>query len=656
MKITSKDLTIDEKIRLLVGKDGWSLNDLDGKLPSIRMSDGPNGLRYVKTDENGNSSIAYSTAMPNVSNLANTWDRELSYLMGKTIADECVEHGVDVLLAPGVNIKRMPTCGRNFEYFSEDPFLAGELSKNYVKGVQDKGVSATVKHFCLNNREYNRTSQSSEVDERTLREIYLPAFEKALEEKPWAVMCAYNPVNGIYAAENRPILKDLLREELGFDGLIMSDWCAVKSSWRSVKATLDVEMPLRYKAYDDLKQALENGLITEEEIDERVEKVLEFIYKLSGAEKKVEFSKNERHQNALEIARASMVLLKNDGTLPITSGKIVVGGSNALGGGGSAFVKTDYVEQPLEKLLTEKLNGNGVALLSDMRLQTVESNRQSSFYKLCYDCDVAVIVVKTDIEYEGYDRESIKLTNTQLNIIKNARKYVDKVVVVLSSGAPIDVSDFESDVSAIIQGGFAGECFNEALSDILTGKVSPCGKLAETYPVSIEDVPCLYEGDGFVDRYAEGVFVGYRYYDSYGVPVSYPFGHGLSYAEFSYDNLEITKLGKTDLKVAFTVKNVSNVDASEVCQLYVKDVFSMVSRPEKELKGFEKIFLKAGEERKVEITLDKKAFAYYSVNLKDWYVEDGTFEIMVGSSSKDIRLKGAIEITLDESEQYSKCY
>ncbi|MBQ3234767.1 MAG: glycoside hydrolase family 3 C-terminal domain-containing protein [Clostridia bacterium] len=652
MKFTAKDLTLDEKILLLVGKDGWSINDLNGKLPKVRMSDGPNGLRYISDVDN---TVTNSTAMPNVSSLANTWNKELAYLMGETIADECVENGVEVLLAPGVNIKRTPVCGRNFEYFSEDPVLAGELAKSYVKGVQDKGVSATVKHFCLNNREYNRTSQSSEVDERTLREIYLPAFEKALEAKPWAMMCAYNPINGVYAAENRAILKDLLRGEMGYDGLMMSDWCAVRNSWRSIKATLDLEMPLRYKAYDELKYAIEKGYITEEEIDERVETILRFVYKVSETEKKVEFTKAERHANAVKIATESMVLLKNDGVLPIKSGKIAVGGSNALGGGGSAYVKTDYVEKPLEDLLNEKLEGKGVANSSAMRIQTVESNRQSAFYKLAYDSDYAVIVVKTDglIEGEGFDRETLKLTNTQLNVIKNTAKYCDKVIVVLSSGAPIDVSDFESDVCAIIQGGYAGECFNEALSDILTGKVSPSGKLAETYPLSLEDVPSLYEGDGFVDRYGEGVFVGYRYYDTFGVPVAYPFGHGLSYAEFIYSDLKVEKIGKTDLKVAFKVKNASKIDAKEVCQLYVKDVFSMVSRPEKELKAFEKISLKAGEEKKVEFTLSYRDFAYYSVPLKRWYVEEGDFEIFVGSSSKDIRLKERVNVELDEEDKIS---
>ena len=652
MKVTCKDLTLDEKIHLLVGKDNWSTNNLDGKLPNLRMSDGPNGLRFIsdKTES--------ATAMPNVSSLANTWNKDLAYLMGKTIADDCAEKGVDVLLAPGVNIKRTPVCGRNFEYFSEDPYLAGELSKSYIEGVQDKGVGTTLKHFCVNNREYNRTTQSSEVDERTLHEIYLPAFEKALEAKPWSVMCSYNPINGVYASENRAILNDLLREKMGFDGLIMSDWWAVRSSWRAVKASLDLIMPYGNGLVNGIKDALEKGYITEEEIDERVEKVLEFIYKAQDSDKKVEFTKEERHENAATIAKESVVLLKNDGVLPIKSGKIVVGGSSEMGGGGSAFVVTDYREKPLAELITANLDGKGVATQSQLRLVTNESVWQSHFYTKAYNSDYAIIVVKTGklVESEGEDREFLKLAKTQIDVIKNTAKYCDKVVVVLSSGAPVDVSDFESEVSAIIQGGFAGECFNEAVADVITGKISPSGKLAETYPKSLDDVPCKYQGNGFVDMYNDGVFVGYRYYDTYGVSVAYPFGHGLSYAEFVYSDLKLEQTGKTDLKVAFKVKNVSNIDAKEVCQLYVKDVFCMVSRPEKELKKFEKIFLKAGEEKTVEFTLSKRDFAYYSINLKDWYVEDGDFEILVGSSSRDIRLKGKIKLELPENEKTTNTY
>lgn len=664
MKKTVKDFTLDEKILLLVGKDEWHTEDLNGKLPKLKMSDGPNGLRCVIKKNNelgamGTSSnvTAPATAMPNVSSLANTWDKELCYLAGSTIADDCIDYDVDVLLAPGVNIKRTPAGGRNFEYFSEDPLLAGELSKSYVEGVQDKGVLATVKHFCLNNREYDRVSQSSEIDERTMREIYLPAFEKALEANPAAIMCAYNPINGVFTAENKVILNDILREEMGFDGLIMSDWCAVKNMWRSIKATLDLEMPLRYKAWDEIKYGLEKGYITEEDIDERAQKVIDFIYKTQNDKKKTTFTKEERHENAVKIARESMVLLKNDGALPITSGKVAVAGRPSLGGGGSAFVKTDYVQKPLEELINEKSNGSVVASASSMGIVVhypLCTTKLKSFYELSYKSDYAVLVMSTGmiIEGEGFDRESIKLTEKQEEIILTTAKYCKNVIVVLNSGSPIDVSNWADSVSAIVQGGFAGEGFNEALADILLGNFSPCAKLSETYPLAFEDCPAKYSGDGFVDRYCDGVYVGYRYYDTFGVPVAYPFGHGLSYAEFEYSDLKVT--GKeTALKVSFTVKNVSDIDANEVCQVYVKDVFASVSRPEKELKGFKKVFLKAGEEKRVEIELDDRALAFYSPILKKWHIENGDFEILVGSSSQDIRLVENLKVELDELEQYS---
>ena len=628
------------------------------------MSDGPNGLRCVikKNNELGamgtsTNVTAPATAMPNVSSLANTWDKELCYLAGSTIADDCIDYDIDVLLAPGVNIKRTPAGGRNFEYFSEDPLLAGELSKSYVEGVQDKGVLATVKHFCLNNREYDRVSQSSEIDERTLREIYLPAFKKALEAKPAAIMCAYNPINGVFTAENKAILNDILREEMGFDGLIMSDWCAVKNMWRSIKATLDLEMPLRYKAWDEIRYGLEKGYITEADIDARVEKVLDFIYKTQNDKKKTTFTKSERHENAVKIARESMVLLKNDGALPITSGKVAVAGMASLGGGGSAFVKTDYVQKPIHELINEIGNGKVTASVSRMGVVVHYPDCTTNikqFYELSYNSDYAVLIMGTGqiIEGEGFDRESIKLTEKQEEIILGTAKYCKNVIVVLNSGSPIDVSNWADSVSAIVQGGFAGEAFNEAIVDILLGKFSPCAKLAETYPLSYEDCPASYSGDGFVDRYSDGVYVGYRYYDSFGVPVAYPFGHGLSYANFEYKNLKVEGKG-TDYKVSFTIKNTSSVDAHEVCQLYVKDVFASVSRPEKELKGFKKVYLKAGEEKTVEITLDESAFAFYSTIYKKWHVENGDFEILVGSSSKDIRLAEKLKIELCELEQYS---
>jgi beta-glucosidase len=658
MKYDISNFTLEEKISLLCGKDNWRLETANGKVKEVFLSDGPSGLRKRVADVNSNQiKTIPATAMPTLSTIANTWSEEMAKLDGSTIADDCIENDADVLLAPGVNIKRTPLNGRNFEYFSEDPLLSGVLGKAFIEGVQEKGIGTSLKHFLANNRELDRCFQTSEVDERTLREIYLPAFKKALEAKPAAIMCAYNPINGVFTAENKAILNDILREEMGFDGLIMSDWCAVKNMWRSIKATLDLEMPLRYKAWDEIRYGLEKGYITEADIDARAQKVIDFIYKTQNDKKKTTFTKSERHENAVKIARESMVLLKNDGALPITSGKVAVAGMACLGGGGSAFVKTDYVQKPIHELINEIGNGKVTASVSRMGVVVHYPDCTTNikqFYELSYNSDYAVLIMGTGqiIEGEGFDRESIKLTEKQEEIILGTAKYCKNVIVVLNSGSPIDVSNWADSVSAIVQGGFAGEAFNEAIVDILLGKFSPCAKLAETYPLSLDDCPASYSGDGFVDRYSDGVYVGYRYYDSFDVDVAYPFGHGLSYANFEYKNLKVEGKG-TDYKVSFTIKNTSSVDAHEVCQLYVKDVFASVSRPEKELKGFKKVYLKAGEEKTVEITLDESAFAFYSTIYKKWHVENGDFEILVGSSSKDIRLAEKLKIELCELEQYS---
>ncbi|MBQ4268832.1 MAG: glycosyl hydrolase, partial [Clostridia bacterium] len=358
MKLDIKTLTLDEKLQLLTGKDFWRLETANGKLPEIFLADGPHGLRMQDVTKEGQPTIP-ATAMPPLSSLANTWNVELAYLQGATIADDCLENNADVLLAPGVNIKRTPLCGRNFEYFSEDPFLAGMMAKAYIEGVQSKGIGTSLKHFYANNREYDRLYQTSEVDERTAREIYLPAFETALEADPWTVMCSYNPINGIWASENKAALDDLLRKEFGFTGLIVSDWEAVHCGWRAVKATLDLRMPYHKNAYDELKKGYDNGWITEAEIDARVEKILVLMEKAQNKQS-VTTTKEQRHENALAIAREGVVLLKNEGgILPLKGGNIVVEGAfkedQGFGGGGSAYVTTLYKTESLHTLLAARM-------------------------------------------------------------------------------------------------------------------------------------------------------------------------------------------------------------------------------------------------------------------------------------------------------------
>ena len=656
MKYNLKDFTLDEKIKLLCGVDFWHTYDANGKLPVLHLSDGPNGLR--KVDENDQT--VKPTAMPNISTLANSWNKECAYLDGSTIADDCIDNNVDVLLAPGVNMKRTPLCGRNFEYFSEDPFLAGTLAKEYIQGVQDKKVGTSLKHYLANNYETERLYHNSEIDERTLREIYLPAFEKAVEAQPYTVMCSYNLINGVYAAENKKYLKDYLRDDFGFKGVIVSDWGAYRSAYKSIIATLDLVMPYCQNHFDSLKKALEMGYVSEEQIDFCAQNMLNLIEKCQ-AKKKVSTTKEQRHQNAVEIAKEGIVLLKNENALPLTGKKISVCGHFAenppIGGGGSAFVQTDYKQKNLADLIKEDLGENAsVEYVSAFMFPNGDTHRTKAVYQSAYHADTVILCLGDDggIESEGFDRKNIKLPFTHEQLIINTAKYNKNVIVVLYAGSAIDMSAWIDKVSAVVLAGYSGEGVNEALSKILTGKVSPSGKLSETYPLSLEDCPVKNITHPFSERYTEGIFMGYRYYDTFNVPVLFPFGHGLSYANFEYSNLTVTQKGECDYEVSYDITNTSNVDAKEVSQLYVKDVFCTVARPEKELKGFSKDLIKAGETKRITIPLNYRCFAYYSTALNRWQVDDGDFEIMIGSSVSDIKLVKRIVIKREESTQQSQ--
>lgn len=661
MKYDIKNLTLEEKMQLLIGRNGWQLSNANGKLPDVFLADGPNGLRmHDLTSPTRETKKA--TAMPNISLLCNTWDPELAFLDGATIGDECLENGADVLLAPGVNMKRTPLCGRNFEYFSEDPFLAGTMAKAYIEGVQSKGIGTSLKHFCANNSEYDRLYQSSEVDERTLREIYLPAFEIAVQAKPWTVMCSYNLINGVWASENKWLLNDILRNEFGFDGLIVSDWDATHSQYKATKASLDLTMPHRPEHYENLKEAYEKGWITEAEIDACVERVLALMEKVTESKKEVTTTKEERHQNAVKIAKEGMVLLKNeDGMLPLTSGNILISGTlkgvTPFGGGGSAFVQSDFKEQPIANLLSERLGDKAkfttARTYGSVKLPSDVANLRAT-YESAYKADKVLLFVGTNsaVEAEGFDRFRLRLSVEQEDLILNTAKVNENVIVVLFAGSAVDMSPWIDKVKAVLFAGYAGEGGQEAVADLLTGIACPCGKLTETFPICLEDTPCgAYRGDGFVDSYQEGLFIGYRWYDKKQKEVLFPFGHGLSYANFDYSDLAIDKLGETDYEISYTITNTSSVPAKEISQVYVKDVFAMVVRPEKELKGYAKDLILPGESKRMKVRLNKRSFAYYSVPRKDWLVENGDFEILVGASSKDIRLKGCIHICLPDNEQ-----
>ena len=687
MTFELKQLTLEEKLKLLTGATPWQTYDAGGKLKKVFVSDGPHGARKVAED----GSTVKSTAMPALSTVANAWSVDAAYLEGQTIAEDCIDNGVDVLLAPGVNIKRSPLCGRNFEYFSEDPYLSGHLAAAYISGVQSRGVGTSLKHFCANNREFERLSQSSEVDERTLREIYLPAFEIALKATPWTVMCSYNLINGVYASENKWLLGDVLRGEFGFDGVVVSDWGAVHSEFRRVRAGVDLEMPNSSHAYDDLMRAYEKGYITDEQIDRSVLQILELIEKSENDLKKTVFTKEQRHENAVKIAEEGIVLLKNeDNILPFKpmsktvdcacsggtvyasgavyangaigvnpdafKGVLVVGHFAAeppIGGGGSSYVETDYKQKKLSDLLNE-INPELNARYCDRGLFHPYASKENFVNARTARAVVVCVGDNPQIESEGHDREGIKLNSYQEQAINELAKVNENVIVVVYAGSAIDVSNWINNVKAVVWAGFSGEGVNEAVAAILSGSVCPSGKLAETLPVCLEDTFMGSDrGNAFADWYNDGIFVGYRYYDKFGKTVAFPFGFGLSYAQFEYSDLKIEKKGELDYEISYNVTNRSIIDAKEVSQVYVKDVFAAVLRPEKELKGFSKNLIKAGETVRVSIPLNARSFAYFNLSMKKWFVENGEFEILVGSSSRDIRLKASIYIELPEDTQQS---
>ncbi|MBQ1269287.1 MAG: glycoside hydrolase family 3 C-terminal domain-containing protein [Clostridia bacterium] len=658
-----KNFTLDEKIRLLTGIDAWRLYMADGKLPEVFLSDGPHGLRRVgNPKEGGGDTTIFATAMPNVVNLGNGWDEGLARLSGSTIADECVMHGSDVLLAPGVNIKRSPLCGRNFEYFSEDPVLAGRLGKAFIEGVQSKGVGTSLKHYALNNSENDRYSASSEIDERTMREIYLTPFEIALQAKPTTVMCSYNKINGIHASENRYLLKDILRDTFGFEGIVISDWGACHNRFKSLKATLDLCMPEKGDAFDQVKEAYEKGWVSEEDIDYCAENVLTFIARLQEMKKirKVEWTKEERHENTVKIATESMVLLKNDdGVLPLKKRSICVLGElakkPAICGGGSSHVRTEYTQKHLADLLKETLEVE-VDYEDAYHGHTCGLVGARSSIERAAKADQVVLVVgeDTSLVCEAMNRTALRLLPKHEMLIENVARVNENVIVVIEAGSAIDTSPWQHLVKGILYAGYGGDGTNEAICALLCGKSVPCGKLSETFPFAADDVVSNPNyARGGIDRYEEGILYGYRGAEYNEIPVLYPFGYGLSYAAFDYENLTVEKTGDASCTVSYDVINRSDFPAKEISEVYVRDISCRVLRPEKELKAFSKDLIPANGKKRVSVTLTERDFAYYSVNLKDWYVENGAFDILVGASSDDIRLSARFTATLPEEKQFT---
>ncbi|NLL80164.1 MAG: glycosyl hydrolase [Clostridiales bacterium] len=652
-------MTLEEKAAMCSGADFWHTEAVERLgIPASMVSDGPHGLRKqdLKADHLGVNESIKAVCFPAGCATAASFNRELITRMGEALGEECQAEGVSVILGPAVNIKRSPLCGRNFEYYSEDPYVAGEIAAAHICGVQSKNVGTSIKHFLANNQETRRMSSTSEAEERTLREIYMPAFETAVKKaKPWTVMCSYNKINGIYAAENRKYLTDVLRGEWGFDGYVMSDWGAVNKRVEDLKAGLDLEMPSSGGINDRLiVEAVKNGTLLEEVVDQAVERILNIVYRFEeNRDKTAVFDRDVHDVLARKVAEESIVLLKNEGVLPLMkSEKVAFIGKYAEApryqGGGSSHINSSKITSALS-MATGNANVSYAKGFEDDK-DVINEALMEEAVTAAKQADVAVIFagLPDAFESEGFDREHMRMPECQNVLIHEIAKVQPNTVVVLHNGSPVEMP-WEKEVKGILEAYLGGQAVGAAEYDILFGKVNPSAKLAETFPLKLEDNPSYLDFAREEDKvvYREGIFVGYRYYDKKKMNVLFPFGHGLSYTEFSYSNLELgaEKIKDTGkLTVRVDVTNSGAVQGKEVVQLYVADRESTPARPVKELKGFEKLELAPGETKTVTFELDKRAFAYYDESLKDWYVESGDFDILIGASSRDIRLKKSVQV------------
>ena len=662
------ELTLEEKAGLCSGKDFWRTKPVERLgIPSIMVSDGPSGLRTQFDNGVDENDSRPAVSFPSGCATASSFDRDLLHHLGEILGEEANNYNVSTVLGPAINIKRSPLCGRNFEYLSEDPYLAGELGAAYINGVQSKNAGTSVKHFAANNQETNRFSVSEDVDERTLREIYLPAFETCVKKAaPTTIMCSYNAINGELSSQNKWLLKDLLRDEWGFKGLVMSDWGAVYDRVKGIKADLSLEMPYSGGHTDkDIVDAVRSGELSMEELDEAVSHVLEMVLNYTEHKQSGVFDMEKDHAASAKIAEESCVLLKNENNLlPLKAPaeKILFVGYFAekprYGGGGSSKIKcykmTSAIDAAREAGLSVKYvkgyNEDFVTTSTALTEEAVSAARNA-------DTVVVFAGLPESFETEGADRTSLDMPSVQNELIEKLAAVNKNVVVVLHNGAPIAMP-WVNKVSSILECYLGGENVGTAQINILFGKANPSGKLAETFPLRLEDTPCYltFPGNGRTCLYSEGIFVGYRWYDTRKMPVLFPFGHGLSYTSFEYSNLTLSKTTFKDsdgVEVSITVKNTGSVEGKEVVQLYVSDKTGVEIRPEKELKGFEKVNLKPGESKEVCFKLDSRSFAYWNTDTKNWYAPSGKYIISVGASSRDIRASAEVDVTSSSKKAFT---
>lgn len=657
-----EQMTLEEKASLCSGGDGWHTQAIERlHIPAMRVSDGPHGLRKQAegADNLGMQKSVTAVCFPAGCALAASFDRAVLQSVGDAIGKECIAEGIGMILGPGVNIKRFPLCGRNFEYYSEDPHVSSELAAAYIDGVQSNNVGACIKHFYANNQETRRFSVSAEMDERTAREIYLAAFENAVKKaEPWAVMCAYNRINGVYAAENRQSLTDILRDEWDFKGFVVSDWGAVNDRVPDLEAGLDLEMPPLSERNDErVINAVKTGRLEEAVLDRTVERLLGAVYRCGeNTDKETAFDHAGDHEIAKEAALESIVLLKNENVLPLKKGeKIAVIGEFARSpryqGGGSSHVNAFRVDTFLECVKFDAQTGRYITFAQGFSIQddrTDPSLVEEAVETAGHADKVLVFAgLPERCESEGYDREHLEIPANQNRLIMKLAEVNQNIIVVLHNGAPVEMPWIDS-VKGVLETYLCGEAVGSAVRDILYGIANPSGRLPETFPVRLQDTPAYlgFFGEGDKLYYREGVFVGYRYYDSKEMKVLFPFGHGMSYTHFAYSNLRLVKAeDKEELLVWVDVTNTGNRAGKEVVQLYVRPPKShMVIRPVHELKGFTKIFLIPGETKTVKFELDSRAFAYFNSELHEWFVESGEYEIEIAKSSQDIILQQKVQI------------
>ena len=681
-------MTLEQKASFVSGHDMWTTEEFaELGVPAIFMCDGPHGLRKQDNDPDDQAGIYDSidaVCFPTACATASSFDKKLMYDMGVMLGKQCQAENVSTVLGPAINIKRSPLCGRNFEYVSEDPYLTGEMSASYINGVQSQNVGTSLKHFAANSQETERMYSDDIVDERTLREIYLAGFEKAVKKaQPWTIMASYNRINGVYASENKWLLTDVLRNEWGYEGLVMSDWGAVSDRIKGIDAGLDLEMPGCYGINDAwIIKAVENGELSEQALDTAVENILKWVEKFVEHRQDEVFDRDADHEKAVRFEEESIVLLRNDvivegvtditddgelvgdnikekSVLPLTSDEkvAIIGGfaeNPRFQGGGSSHINAhnivsalsvmdNYVDDDSEGWIKYSEGFPSDADVSD-------ENKFTEAIELAKNSDKIVVFagLPDSFESEGYDRDHMRLPDCQNELIEKLLDLGKPVIIVLHNGSPVEMPWVDY-AAGIVEAYLGGEGVGEAVMNVLYGKVNPSGKLAESFPIKLEDNPSFLNFPVARHKvvYGEGVFVGYRYYDTKKMEVLFPFGHGLSYTEFEYSNLkcpEVIDINK-ETEITVDVTNTGSVKGKEIVQLYIRDMTGAINRPVHELKGFEKIELEPGETKTVTFVLDKRSFAWYSVELGDWHAENGSYVIEIGKSSRDIPLEQEISLT-----------